>query len=128
MEIVKDWTGKSILIVEDDKFIAYIIEGFLKKTNAKLFVATTGEEAVKIALDVKPNLILMDIKLPGMSGFTATKMIKENLSDTIIIAQTAFVSDSDRINALESGCTDFLPKPILREKLINLLGSFLDKI
>lgn len=125
MEMVKDWTGKSILIVEDDKFIAYIIEGFLKKTNANLFMATTGEEAVKIALDIKPMLILMDIKLPGISGIAAAKKIKETLPDTIIIAQTAFVTDTDKELAIESGCNDFLAKPILQEKLINILSKYL---
>lgn len=122
---IKDWTGKSILIVEDDKFIAYIIEGFLKKTNANLFIASTGEEAVKIALDIKPTLILMDIKLPGISGIAATKKIKETLPNTIIIAQTAFVTDSDKELAIESGCNDFLAKPILQEKLISILSKYL---
>jgi len=126
MEIVKDWTGKSILIVEDDKFIAYIIEGFLKKTNAKLFMASTGEMAVEIALNVKPDIILMDIKLPGMSGIAASKKIKETLTNTIIIAQTAFVTDADKELAFESGCNDFLAKPILQEKLITVLSKYID--
>jgi len=126
MEIIKDWTGKSILIVEDDKFIAYIIEGFLKKTSAKLFMAATGESAVEIALEFKPDIILMDVKLPGISGIAAAKKIKETLPNTIIIAQTAFVSDTDKELALEAGCNDFLAKPILQDKLISILSKYID--
>ncbi|MGE0088603.1 MAG: response regulator [Bacteroidales bacterium] len=120
-----DWKNKTILIVEDDKFIAFIIEGFLKGTGANLIFASTGEKAIEMALAFSPNLILMDIKLPGINGLETTRIIKKTLPDTIILAQTAYASDADKQLAFDSGCSDFLAKPILREKLLNKIESFL---
>jgi CheY-like chemotaxis protein len=67
----------------------------------------------------------MDIKLPGISGHEATRKIKEFLPNAIIIAQTAFVTDADRNEALESGCSDFLTKPLSSDKIINAIEKYI---
>ncbi|QKG79945.1 response regulator [Tenuifilum thalassicum] len=121
----RDWNDKTILIVEDDKFNSLIIKNFLSKTKAKLITAFNGEQAVELAREHKPDIILMDIKLPGISGHEATRKIKEFLPNAIIIAQTAFVTDADRNEALESGCSDFLTKPLSSDKIINAIEKFM---
>jgi CheY-like chemotaxis protein len=121
----RDWNDKTILIVEDDKFNSLIIKNFLSKTKAKLITAFSGEQAVELAREHKPDIILMDIKLPGISGHEATRKIKEFLPNAIIIAQTAFVTDADRNEALESGCSDFLTKPLSSDKIINSIEKLL---
>lgn len=119
-----DWSSKSILIVEDDKFNAYIIESFLKNTKVKLQIATTGEKAVEMAGAMKPDLILMDIKLPGLDGKEAAHLIKQFLPNVIVIAQTAFATDSDKQETLSSGCDDFISKPIKANILLSTISKY----
>lgn len=120
-----NWIDKSILIVEDDKFNAYIIENLLKTTNIKVQVASTGESAVSMANSMNPDIILMDIKLPGINGLEAAQRIKKMLPSTIIIAQTAFATENDRDEALKSGCNDFISKPIKARTLISTISKYL---
>lgn len=120
-----DWTSKVILIVEDDKFIAYLFENYLKKTKAQIEIAPNAEIGVKKAMELKPNIIVMDIKLPGMSGLEATKIIRKSLSTVPIIAQSAFVSEADVHSAREAGCTEFLPKPVLGDVLLRTLSKYI---
>lgn len=121
----KDWSEKTILVVEDDKFTSIIIQNFLAKTHAKVITAFTGEQAVDAAQAHNPDIILMDLKLPGMSGHEATRKIKEFLPNTIIIAQTAFVTDADKTEAINAGCSDFLTKPLSSEKIYSTIERFL---
>ena len=125
MENIKDLSNKTILVVEDDKFTSLIIQNFLAKTKAKIVTAYNGEQAVEQARAHNPDLIFMDIKLPGISGYEANRRIKEFLPNTIIIAQTAFVTDADRAEALDSGCSDFLTKPLSSDKIYRTLYKFL---
>jgi len=122
--IIIDWSSKTILIVEDDKLNAYVFENLLKKTKAKTILAATGEKAVEMAISLKPDLILMDIKLPGIDGMEATRQIKTFSPNVIIIAQTAFATESDKEEILNSGCDDFIAKPIRYEKLIATIGKY----
>lgn len=122
---VKDWSGKTILVVEDDKFTSIIIQNFLAKTNAKVITAFTGEQAIEVAQAHNPDIILMDLKLPGISGHEATRKIKEFLPNSIIIAQTAFVTDIDKAEALNAGCSDFLTKPLSSDKIYSTIERFL---
>jgi len=124
MENIKDLSNKTILVVEDDKFTSLIIQNFLSKTKANIVTAFNGEQAVEQARVHNPDLIFMDLKLPGMSGHEATRRIKEFLPNTIIIAQTAFVTDADRAEALNSGCSDFLTKPLSSEKIYRTIEKF----
>ena len=125
MENIKDLSNKTILVVEYDKFTSLIIQNFLAKTKAKIVTAYNGEQAVEQARAHNPDLIFMDLKLPGISGHEATRRIKEFLPNTIIIAQTAFVTDADRAEALDSGCSDFLTKPLSSDKIYRTLYKFL---
>lgn len=70
------------------------------------------EEAVRLYKECKPDLILMDIKMPGMDGWEATRLIREISADIIIVAVSAYSYESDRIKSLEAGCNEFITKPI----------------
>jgi two-component system, cell cycle response regulator DivK len=120
-----NWSNKSILIVEDDRFNAIIISNFIEKTQAKYQVATTGEMAVEMALSLNPDVILMDIKLPDINGLEATRQIKKVLPNIIIIAQTAFGTETDKDNALEAGCNDFISKPLKMNTLLSTISKYI---
>lgn len=109
-----------VLIVEDDDINMYFLETTVKALNCKYKTATNGLEAVKVCkLDEGINLVLMDIKLPIMDGYTATAEIKKIRPDVVVIAVTAHAMAGDESKALESGCDGYLSKPITRGSLTN---------
>ena len=89
-------------------------------------VAKNGLEAVKLCID-NPDIdfVLMDIKMPELNGFEATKSIKEIYPNLPIIAQTAFAIMGDRDFALSMGCDEYISKPIKRVELIELMNNYL---
>ncbi len=117
-----------ILIVEDEEINSIYLKEILKKHNIKYIHVWNGEEAVSICSgDEKIDMVLMDIKLPKMDGFTATRKIKKIKPELPIVAQTAYAMESDKAEALKAGCDDYISKPIVEEKLINLLEKYLKK-
>ena len=105
---------ETILIVEDNLPNRKLIEAILRPRGYNLLVATNGMEAIEMACREKPDLILMDLQLPMMSGYETTRRLK-NLSSTScipIVALTAHVMAEDRQQAIASGCTGFIAKPI----------------
>ncbi|MEW5846910.1 MAG: response regulator [Bacteroidota bacterium] len=125
MENTRDWSNKTILVVEDDKFNSLIIQNFLSKTKAKVVTAINGEQAIEQARAHNPDFILMDLKMPGMNGFEATRKIKDFLPNTVIIAQTAFVTDADKAEAFNAGCSELITKPLSSDKIYNAIEKFL---
>ena len=113
---------KVILIAEDEEINFHFLAMLLAKLNpgSKLLHATNGREAVEL---VKANpgitLILMDIKMPVMDGYEATKEIKTIKPDMKIIAQTALSAFDAKEKALQAGCDDFITKPIKMDLLQN---------
>jgi CheY-like chemotaxis protein len=114
--------GKTFLIVEDDLISAEFLMELFEGAGAKIIYVINGEDAVKIVKD-NPNisLVLMDIRLPGMNGYKATKEIKKLRKDLPVIAQTAHALDGDREKALETGCDAYISKPIDTAILIELV-------
>lgn len=118
-------SGKSILIAEDEEFNFRLIEAMLKETNADIVHVTDGQSAVDyIRAHSNIQLIMMDIKLPILNGYEATKQIKSIRPDIPIIAQTAFAFVEDKDKAIEAGCNDYLDKPISKKKLFLLLKKY----
>ena len=110
----------NILVAEDDDQSSKLIEIFLKMPHLKVTRVTNGAEAVEYCRSGKPvDLVLMDIKMPVMDGFEATRLIREFAPRLPIIAQTAFASEDDKENAIKSGCNDFITKPFSKEFLIS---------
>jgi PAS domain S-box-containing protein len=124
---IPDWTGKLILIAEDEEINYIYLSEVLAITNVTLLIARNGLEAVEIVKN-KGNtidLILMDIKMPEMNGFEATKIIKQAYPQLPIIAQTAYAMAGDRDIALAEGCNDYISKPVKKDKLITLLKNYI---
>lgn len=122
-----NWSNKTILIVEDDRFNALVLANFIEKTKAKCLVAYNGEMGVEMAKTSNPDIILMDIKMPGIDGFEATSRIKQSNPAAIIIAQTAYATELDKDLILNSGFNDFLAKPIKFNVLINILAKYIQQ-
>lgn len=122
-----NWKGKTILIVEDDAANLFILKAYLQKTGVNIVYVEDGKSAVDTCLENKNiDLVLMDIKLPKMNGYDATKIIKQHRKDLPIIAQTAYAMESDIIKAREAGCDDFISKPIYYDKLYSVINKYFD--
>lgn len=114
-----------VLIAEDDNTSALLLSTYLKPNSKAIIVATNGEKAVEMCRNNPDlDLIMMDIQMPVMNGFNATKAIREFNSDVVIIAQTAFGLSGDRDKAIDAGCSDYISKPIKKEDLNNLLRKY----
>lgn len=121
-DIPKDGVRKkSVLVAEDIDSNYLLVKAIL--TNFDLTRACTGEEAVKLASTYRYDAILMDIKMPVMNGVEATRRIREFDKITPIIAVTANAFDSDRVEAMEAGCSAFVTKPLKKKELEDILGS-----
>ena len=125
-ELKYDWNGKIILIVEDNDNNFDLLKTFLKSTGATVLWARDGDESVEM---VRENghidLVLMDIQLPTVSGFDATREIRTLKTDIPIIAQTAFAMVGDREKSLDAGCDDYIAKPIRRRAFLDKLAKYL---
>jgi len=120
-----NWENKTILIAEDIDFNYLFLASALKYTKANTLWARNGKMAVEICQKNKIDLVLMDIQMPSMNGFEATKLIKELFPNLPVIAQTAYAMDYEKSKILESGCDDYLPKPISLEKLFTKIDKYL---
>jgi len=119
---------KTILIAEDEDSNYMLLEIFLKDLKLTLVRARDGVEAVELCKLVPTiDLVLMDIKMPVMNGYEATKEIRKLFPDLPVIAQTAYSNDTDRNHALECGCIDYISKPIKQQTLLALISKHLDK-
>jgi len=118
---------KRILIIEDNETNIYLISFILKKNGYEVLEAKTGEEGVELALKEKPNLIIMDIQLPGIDGLETTKRIRESKVDggVPIIALTSYAMTGDRERALSAGCNGYLEKPINPDTIMEEIEKFI---
>jgi len=120
--------GKKILIVEDDLSSRLYLNKILEKAGVIILNADDGQEAVNIALNTPDlDIILMDIQLPVMDGYSALSKIREGRKDIIIIAQTAYGLLGDKEKILNSGFNDYVIKPILSQNLIDKLITNLSR-
>ena len=114
--------GKKILIVEDDLSSRLYLNKILEKAGVVLFNAGDGQEAVDTAINNPDiDIILMDIQLPVLDGYTALIKIREIRKDMVVIAQTAYGLLGDKEKILNSGFNDYIIKPILSQNLIDKL-------
>ncbi len=117
-----------ILIVEDDEISEILLEEELGKTGNTIRKARSGIEAVEMSrLHPDLDLILMDIRLPEMGGYEATRQIRRFNRNVVIIAQTAFGLAGDREKALAAGCNDYITKPVKIAELQSLLQKYYKK-
>ncbi len=121
-----NWHDKKILLVEDDTFSQNFIETLILPHGAKIVYATDGFEALEqVRLNADLDLILMDIRLPGIDGIEATKKLRLLGFNKPIIAQTANALPEDKKLCLDAGCNDFIAKPVARLEFLKTINTFL---
>jgi len=115
----------NILIAEDDDSSEKLISILVEKIGKKITNARTGIEAVNVCRNNPDlDLILMDIQMPEMNGYDATREIREFNKNVVIIAQTAYALAGDSNKAIEAGCNDYITKPITKKKLTELISKY----
>jgi CheY-like chemotaxis protein len=121
-------SGKRILLVEDDAISRVVIEQLVRRKGYDLDLAMNGKEAVDAANHVQYDLILMDVQMPDMDGYTATRIIRNSKlkRQPIIIATTAFALKGDRDKCLDAGMDDYISKPIDVETFYEMLERYLE--
>jgi two-component system, cell cycle response regulator DivK len=120
-------SAKTILYIEDNEMNRKIVRDLLKRTKYTLIEAYDGEAGVAKALEIRPDLILMDIQLPKISGLEATKRLRAEAATakTPIIAITSFALSGDDVKAKEAGATAYLAKPYSPFDLLTLIRKIL---
>jgi two-component system cell cycle response regulator DivK len=122
-----DTNRNRILVVDDDHRNMTLLHDLLKAHGYEILKASDGLEAINVARNERPDLILMDIRLPTISGLDATRLLKkDNQTNAIpIIAVTAFATPGDETRALKSGCAAYITKPVNFDELLREIRSFL---
>ena len=118
---------KTILYVEDNEMNRKIVRDLLKRTTYKLVEAHDGEAGVAKAIEIRPDLILMDIQLPKLSGLDATRKLRADpaTANTPIVTITSFALSGDDQKAKEAGANAYLAKPYSPFDLLNLIRKLL---
>lgn len=121
---------KRILVVDDNETNLYLIHFIMNKMGCEIIEARDGYEGVNKALQEKPDLIIMDIQLPGIDGHEATRRIRasDEGKDVPIIALTSFAMPADKELALAAGCTGYIPKPINVQSFMKEMNRYLKEI
>ncbi|MFN3455473.1 MAG: response regulator [Pseudobdellovibrio sp.] len=117
-------TGKNILVVDDSLDNQILLEFYLLKQNAKVDFASNGEECVNQIQQKNYDLILMDMQMPIMDGYTATQKIRQMGLQTPIIAITGYAMKEDQQKCLDVGCNEFITKPLNKNKLFSALNKY----
>ena len=117
-----------ILYVEDNPDNVYMLTRRLKKKGFELIIAGDGQEGIDKAIEESPDLILMDLSLPTMDGWTATAEIKkiEEVKDIPIIALSAHAMPEHRDRAIKAGCSDYDTKPVDIKRLLSKMGKYIE--
>lgn len=117
---------KRILVVEDQEDNRTIVRDLLTNAGYEVIEATSGTEGVSMAKAERPDLILMDIQLPGIDGYEAAKRIKadSSIEHTPIIAVTSYALDGDENKAIEAGCDAYFAKPFSPRKLLDKIREY----
>ena len=118
---------RTVLYVEDNEYNRKIVRQLLGRTSYRLVEAVDGESGVAAAFEAAPDLILMDVQLPKMSGLDATKLLRADprTQDTPIVIITSFAMSGDRERATAAGASGYLAKPYSPRELLALVRQFL---
>ena len=112
------------MIAEDGETSVFFIIVALKDVIQKVLQAKTGTEAVEICRENPDiDLVMMDIQMPELDGYEATKQIRKFNKDIVIVAQTAYAFSGESEKAMEAGCDDYISKPIERDELVKMVRS-----
>ncbi|MBU3684374.1 MAG: response regulator [Phycisphaerales bacterium] len=122
-----DIRGSRVLVVDDNPQNTELVQAYLESLPVEIASAVDGVEAMQVADRFRPDLILLDVMMPRMSGFEVCQKIKSNpaLRDTVVIMVTALHEVGDFERAVECGCDDFLTKPVNKLELVTRVRSLL---
>ena len=120
---------KRILIVEDNMDTYELVHFILEKNNYDTFLAVNGRDGVNAAIKQKPDLIIMDLSMPEMDGWTATGLIKRDsqTSHIPLVALTAHALPGDRQRAMDAGCDEYITKPMDLDELVEAVNYWVNK-
>ena len=121
--------GNKILLIEDNEQNRYLAKFLLEKKGYESLAVTDGAAGIGMAVRERPDLILLDIQLPGMDGYSVARELRKNpaLSGTPIIAVTSYAMTGDREKALAAGCNGYIEKPINPDTFASEVGRCLGK-
>ena len=120
--------NKTVLIIEDNELNMKLVRSMLQLGHYQILEAGNAEAGIKIAREHLPDLILMDIQLPGMDGLHATRIIKEDpeVADIPVVALTSYAMQGDEQKAIAAGCTGYIAKPIDTRNFLDILAGYLN--
>lgn len=118
----------SILVVEDDPIIRQTVEYTLKRAGFLVRAVATGTDALPAAAEFRPDLILLDLMLPGMDGYQIAEKLRETDKETAIIMVTALDTERDKVRGLDAGADDYLTKPFSMEELLARIRANLRRV
>jgi two-component system, cell cycle response regulator DivK len=122
----QNWDNKKLIIAEDSEINYILLQKILEKTGATLIWVKDGNELISaMAKDKDIDLILLDIHMPKLDGFSATRQLRKAGIETPVIAQSSFISASEIDEAFEAGCNDFIVKPFKKEELYAKMNALL---
>ena len=121
--------NKTILVVEDNELNMKLVRGLLSMGDYNVHEAVDAESGIELARQHSPDLILMDIQLPGMDGLAATRLMREDtdLVDIPVVALTSYAMEGDEEKAMESGCSGYISKPIDTRSFLESINRYLQK-
>ncbi|MEN8763596.1 MAG: twitching motility response regulator PilH [Thiogranum sp.] len=116
-----------VLIVDDSPTEAHVLKGMLEKNGFETEIAESGTEGIERAKAFKPDLVLMDVVMPGLNGFQATRQLTKDpeTSDIPVIIVTTKDQETDRVWGLRQGAKDFLTKPVSEQRLMEKVNAVL---
>jgi DNA-binding response OmpR family regulator len=117
--------SQKILVVDDEIQIVRVVRSYLENANYQVLTASNGQDALFIAREEKPNLVVLDISMPKMDGLEFTRRIRSELPGIAIIMLTARVEEMDRILGLEIGADDYMTKPFSPRELVSRVRAVL---
>jgi len=118
---------KTVLLTDDNEDIIELVQLILAKSGYKLLIAHGGNEALNICKETPPDLVLMDLRMPDMDGFAATKSLRDSGYKNPIIVLTGSESEDDRKHAFKSGCDAYILKTLEMRDLELSIDSYLQK-
>jgi len=120
-----DWKDKLIYVAEDELSNYLLLEAYLKTSKAQLEHFENGKDLIKAVQKNKPDLILLDIKMPILNGYETVEILKKKYPNIKVIAQTAYAMVEEKQRAMDAGCDDFVTKPIKKNILLYKMSRFL---
>jgi CheY-like chemotaxis protein len=121
--------AKKVLVIEDNELNMKLVRGLLSLEDYTMLEATDAEAGIKMAMQHRPDIILMDIQLPGMDGLEATKIINadDDLKEIPIVALTSYAMQGDEEKAELAGCSGYLTKPIDTRSFLDSISRIINR-